>query len=131
MGTEFTTNTSVSGQARSREGVLTFDNQILTSLLVPLALAADLVSEAITFVAEGVAALTHWIMHYPLALDAQRSVRDEGESTVNLPPRKSPIPDMSLAWLPRVPCQAHTQHHWPASLWIATTLELGAPHQIH
>jgi len=70
MGTESTTDASVSGQARSREGVLTFDDQILTSLLVPSASAADLVSEAITFMAKGVAALTHQIVHYPLALDA-------------------------------------------------------------
>jgi len=131
MGTESTTDTSVSGQARSGEGVLTFDNQILTSLLVPLASAADLVSKAITFMAEGVAVLTHWITHYLLPLDAQRLAREEEGNTVNLPPRKSPIPNALLAWLLRAPCQAHAQHRRPVAPWIAAASVSGAPCQTH
>ena len=83
-GTESTTDASVSGQAGLTEEKLTFDHQVLTSFLVPLASATDLVSKAITLMAKGVAVLTHGIVHHLLAL--QRSIRNGREHTFNLLP---------------------------------------------
>ena len=48
---------------------LTLDNYILTCLLVPLAAATDFVGETITFMVEGLEALTMWDMLPQLVLD--------------------------------------------------------------
>jgi len=50
---------------------LTLNDHILTSFLVALALTTHLVDKAITLVAEGLAALAHWIPLHQLALGAQ------------------------------------------------------------
>ena len=80
-GMESTTNASVSGQTGVTEKELTLNNHILTHLLVLLASATDLVSEAIALMAKGMAALTHQIVLHPLTLDMHRSVGNVGERT--------------------------------------------------
>jgi len=47
----------------------TLNDHILTSFLVLLALATDLIGKAITLMAKSVAVLAHWIMLHLLALD--------------------------------------------------------------
>jgi len=69
-GMESTTDTSVSGQTGLGNKELTFDDHILTSFLVLLALATDLIGKAITLMAKSVAMLAHRIMLHPLSMDA-------------------------------------------------------------
>jgi len=69
---ESTTNASVSRQAGLTDEELTLNDHILTSLLVLLASATDLVGKAIELMAEGMAALTHQIALHLLALGAQK-----------------------------------------------------------
>ena len=80
-GTESTTNASVSRQTGSAEKELTLNDHILTSLLVPLASATDLVGKAVALMDKGMAVLTHQIALHLLALDAHRSVGNVREQT--------------------------------------------------
>ena len=66
---ESTTDASVSGQTSLGDEELTLNDHILTSFLVLLALATDLIGKAITLMAKSVAVLAHWIMLHLLALD--------------------------------------------------------------
>src|SRR5882724_12099928 len=53
---------------RETRGRLTNDLNILASLLVVLASAADSVREAVTLMSEGLTLLTHWSVHHQLIL---------------------------------------------------------------
>jgi len=68
---ESISNALVSGQAGLGDEELTLNDHILTSLLVPLTLATDLVSEAVAFMSESLTVLTHWDMLHQLALDVE------------------------------------------------------------
>jgi len=96
-GTGSTTNISVPRSLAAGDRLLTLDDYVLTCLLVSLTAATDFVSEAITFVAEGLAVLTPWNVLHQLALDIRQSVqgqlRKKGPTHIN-----EDLPTMMHGW---------------------------------